>query len=372
VCIPTYNGEAFIAAAIRSVLAQRWQEFELLVVDDQSTDATFDIVRSFADPRIRLYRNDERLGIPRNWNRCLALAQGEYVCLFHQDDVMLPENLQRKVQVLAADPTVSFVHSAVELIVENSAPTLLGDWIEKSAEDFITDGPLYFRKLLFRGDCICAPAVVARRQQLLDLGGFDEELGYACDYEMWMKLCVDSRVAFLSQPLIRYRWHGRNASHGYRFEQGVEEITLASRRALQYYLERTGRQEEGEVLADAIAAFAELRRWVAELEKGKTWLEEQWVNWQKVAQGQERMIQEQKAWIGELEKGKEWLDGQWRYWQAEAERRATVIAALEKDKAWVEEQWRSWRESAWGCMGVRLGMLKLPSPPSSASDQETH
>ncbi|MGH8009930.1 MAG: glycosyltransferase, partial [Candidatus Binatia bacterium] len=223
VCLPTYNGEEFIAEALKSILAQSLTDFELLVVDDCSTDTTLDIVRSFADPRIRIYQNAERLGIPGNWNRCLSLARGEYVCLFHQDDVMLPENLERKVRVLDSDPGIGFVHSAAEVLTESSAPTQLGEWIEDATEDFTVEGLIYFRKLLLHGDCICAPAVVTRRTELLRLGGFDGELGYACDYEMWMKMCVESRAAFLCQPLIRYRWHGENASHVFRFERGVEE-----------------------------------------------------------------------------------------------------------------------------------------------------
>src|SRR5713101_5204859 len=184
VCIPTYNGAEFVAQAIESVLAQSLQDFELLVVDDCSTDATLDVVRSFTDSRIRVDENDRRLGIPGNWNRCLSLGRGEYLCLFHQDDVMLPENLARKVQVLASDPTIGFVHSAVEVLIEDSAPAPLANWIEDASADFIVDGVGYFRKLLF-GNLICAPAVVARRQRLLDLGGFDEGLGYTPDYEMW-------------------------------------------------------------------------------------------------------------------------------------------------------------------------------------------
>jgi len=145
---------------------------------------------------------------------------------------MLPGNLEKKIQVLGSDPTIGFVHSAVDFLVEHSAPPLSVDWIENSREKFVMDGRPYFRKLLFHGNLICAPSVVARRQRLLDLGGFNEELCFTCDYEMWMKVCVDSRVAFLSQPLIRYRWHEKNFSHAYRFKRGVEEGLMASERSL--------------------------------------------------------------------------------------------------------------------------------------------
>jgi glycosyltransferase involved in cell wall biosynthesis len=380
VCIPTYNGAEFIAAAIQSVLDQGFTDFELIVVDDCSTDDTMDIVRSFADPRIQCHQNKERLGIPTNWNRSLSFARGEYVCLFHQDDVMLPENLERKVRVLDADQTVSFVHSKAELLVDDSAPTPPStNWMEDAADDFIIEGAHYFRRLLFAGNLICAPTVLLRRHKLLELGGFNEGLGFTPDYEMWLKMCVNNEVAFLSQPLVRYRWHGKNASHAYRFEQGVEESLHASTLALRYYLEQTGRREEGIVLKEALAALVKVRFWAIELEKGKVWLEEQIRNWQGAAEERERLIQEQKAWIAELEKGKAWLAEQRESWQKIAEERERVIqdqqawiADLERGKAWLKRQWRYWRteaeryhENSWVRLGSRLGVVKPFGPRSS-------
>ncbi len=365
VCLPTYNGEEFIAEAIASVLAQSFADFELLIVDDASTDATLDIIHTFTDSRMQVYQNERRLGIPGNWNRCLALAAGEYVCVFHQDDVMLPGNLAQKVGVLQADPTVGFVHSAAELSVAPTAPPTSADWMEKAAENFTVDGHQYFRKLLLQGNVVCAPTVLTRRQLLLDLGGFDENLGFACDYEMWLKLCVEHRVAFLSQPFVRYRWHAKNASHMYRFERGVEELEEAGRRAMHYYLQRTGKQEEGAILGDALTALTKLRRWNAALERGKAWLEEQWTNWQKQAEEQSRVIQEQTGWIRELERGKAWLEEQWANWQRVAEERAKMIQeqqalihVLEKSKRYLEKQYHIWQKSSWGRLGVRLGVIK--------------
>ncbi|MBM4255892.1 MAG: glycosyltransferase, partial [Deltaproteobacteria bacterium] len=315
VCIPTYNGSAFLAEAVQSVLAQSFADFELLIVDDGSTDATLDIARSFADPRIVIHRNEKQLGIPGNWNRCLTLAKGEYVCIFHQDDVMLPKNLERKVDVLKADPDIGFIHSAVEFLVEGTMLQPPGSWIEPTVDDFVMDGRRYFRKLLLQGNLICAPSVVARRQCLAEVGMFDEELGYAPDYEMWLKLCVKGKVAFLNQPLLQYRWHEKNASHQYRFSRGIEELQLAARRALRYDETISGRQEEQQILAEVIDSLGVLRQWTATLEQGKEWLEQQRENWQRAANDRDLIIQEQKTWIGELEKAKSWLEEQRVNWQ---------------------------------------------------------
>ena len=364
VCLPTYNGADYIEEALRSILNQTYQDFELLVVDDSSSDATLDIVQSFSDPRIQVHRNSERLGIPTNWNRCLELAGGEFMCLFHQDDVMRPENLERKVQLLSADESVSFIHSAVETLVEESAPSSFADWIEDTTEDTVWDGPEYFRTLLLNGNRVCAPTVLARRHALLEQGGFDQDLGFACDYAMWLRLCLSYRVGFLARPLVCCRWHGGNASHAYQFERGVEEITTAARRGLLLYHDR-GPHADGPALVEALTALDTLRHWVAELQRGKIWLANQQLSWRNVAETQNDLIRELKGWIEELEAGKTWLE----------EQRATQqawIGELEQGKAWLEEQrtawqaraehWqaqtRHWQESFWGRLGTRLKLVK--------------
>ena len=335
ICLPTYNGADYIEEALRSILNQTYQDFELLVVDDGSTDATLDIVQSFADPRIQVYRNPERLGIPANWNRCLELAGGEFVCIFHQDDVMLPENLERKIHLLSADEMVGFVHSAVETLVEESAPSSFADWIEDTTEDTVWDGPEYFRTLLFKGNRVCAPSVMARRRVLLEQGGFDQDLGFACDYAMWLRLCLTYRVGFLARPLVRYRWHGGNASHAYQFERGIEETVEAGRRALTRYQDQ-GLQSDGRVLGEAFSTLTKLRRWIGELERGKTWQEVQRANWRSVVETQNDLIQELRGWIQELETGKTWLEEQQSAQQ-------TWISELEQGKTWLEVQQANWR-----------------------------
>ena len=356
VCLPTYNGADYIEEALRSILNQTYQDFELLVVDDGSTDATLDIIQSFSDPRIQVHRNPERLGIPANWNRCLELANGELVCIFHQDDVMQPDNLERKVGLLGVHPTVGFVHSAVDPLVDASAPSSLVNWFETTTEDRVWDGLEYFRILLLNGNRVCAPTVLARRHVLHEQGGFDQDLGFACDYAMWLKLCVTYQVGFLARPLVGYRWHSDNASHAYQFERGENEIIEAGRRALQLYQDR-GPHADGPVLEEAFDALTKLRRWNAALQRGKVWQEAQQANWRGVAEVQTTLIQELKGWIQELETGKTWLEEQQnaqQTWIGELEQgktwleeqqnaQQTWISELEQGKTWLEAQQANWR-----------------------------
>jgi glycosyltransferase involved in cell wall biosynthesis/GT2 family glycosyltransferase len=417
ICVPTYNGQAYLAEALGSILQQTYASFEVIVVDDGSTDTTLEIVQTFAaaDPRLRVYQNPEQRGIPGNWNECVRLARGSYVCVFHQDDVMLPDNLTRKMAVFEADSTLSLVHSLAEPIVEAGAPTRLGNWMEKAEADFTEEGLAYFRKLVLQGvNCICAPTVIVRREQLEAVGGFDESLGYACDYEAWMKLCVEGRVGFVHQALVRYRWHAGNASHQYQYERGVEECGVAMRAAVAYYAQRTGEVSQAELLTETVEAIVEQRQWTAELDQGRTWLEGQLTRWQDIAQEREQLLNEDQEWIDEqaqalqeqarthvqhqqwleeVEQGKAWLEEQRASWQQTAEEREQTItiqrawiAELGQGKQWLEEQRVIWQQIAeererimtvqreriaeqdktdeeqqdclWGRLGIRLGMLK--------------
>ena len=100
VAIPTFNGGKYLEQALRSVLSQDGLDLEILVVDDASSDESVAIARSFTDPGLRVLTNPRRFGLVGNWNRCLDLSRGDYVCVFHQDDLMEPGNLLAKARFL--------------------------------------------------------------------------------------------------------------------------------------------------------------------------------------------------------------------------------------------------------------------------------
>jgi glycosyltransferase involved in cell wall biosynthesis len=109
ICLPAYNAALVIGDTIRSVLAQTWQDFEVVVVDDCSTDDTERAVRSFGDDRIRYYRNSANLGLPGNLTKCAELARGEYLYLLGNDDILSPVALDRTKAAFELDPEVALV-----------------------------------------------------------------------------------------------------------------------------------------------------------------------------------------------------------------------------------------------------------------------
>src|SRR5438270_4906877 len=100
ICIPSFNSEEFIATTLESVVAQTFTDFEVIIADDQSTDHTVPIIKSFNDPRIELIQNEQNLGLGENWNKVLSRARGKYVKLLGDDDVLYPECLARQTAAL--------------------------------------------------------------------------------------------------------------------------------------------------------------------------------------------------------------------------------------------------------------------------------
>lgn len=224
IAIPLYNGARHLRDSIESVLRQSFGDFELLLIDDLSTDETWSIAREYAgrDPRVSAVRNSRNLGLVGNFNRCLAMAKGRFVCVWHQDDVMLPQNVEQKATLLSSHPSVGFVHSNV-LMIDEGGNVLSEHWEADSRRDYIDVGREFFLKMIQPGrNYVCCPAVLARQECYQKLGDFRPELYFACDWEMWMRLSLYYDVGCLGEPLIQFRRH--KDSESFRIEGTNSEI----------------------------------------------------------------------------------------------------------------------------------------------------
>ena len=211
--IPTYNGAQFLAECLDSILGQSFGDYEIMIVDDSSTDNTVAIAEGYAqkDSRVSVHLNATRLGLVGNFNRCIAIARGKYLCIFGQDDVMLPDNIGRKYEVLEAHPNVGFVHSNV-FRIHDHGKVFAEHWEKKSTKNYVQDGSHVLSELLTGQNQICCPSVLMRKDCLTSLGPFEESLFFTCDWEMWMRFCVSYDVACLGQPLVKFRRHSNTES----------------------------------------------------------------------------------------------------------------------------------------------------------------
>lgn len=206
VIMPCWNRERFIADAIRSVLVQTFADFELIVVDDGSTDGTRDVVASFRDPRLRCLHREHR-GISAAMNAGLAAAQGRYIARLDSDDLWLPEFLQTQVAVLEAHPKAGLVYARAECTDSEWNPLGMS-W----------GYPLRFPGETFRSmvynDCTCNITIVCRREVFERVGGFDETLETSEDLDMWLRAARHYRFEFTDRVLARVRLHGGSITGG--------------------------------------------------------------------------------------------------------------------------------------------------------------
>ncbi len=207
ICIPTYRGEATIAATIESVLSQSYGDFELQVFDDGSPDATREIVEAFRDPRLSYSRNETNLGPQGNWNRCLERAGGIYFKLLPHDDLLRPDCLRQQVEVLDADAEQRFalVFCARDVIgpdgrvlMQRGYPGGRGGAV--AAEELI-------RACVRRGtNLIGEPGGVLMRRALAErIGPFDGTDPYVIDLDYWFRLLAHGDGCYLPAPLAAFR-----------------------------------------------------------------------------------------------------------------------------------------------------------------------
>jgi glycosyltransferase involved in cell wall biosynthesis len=207
VCMPVYNGSAYIAQSIDSVLAQSYKDFQLIICDNGSTDDTPRIVKKYDDPRIRYVQNEKNLGLVGNHQRCVELAETRYVNIWHDDDIMRPDNLERKIDVLEKNPTIGLVFSNVELI-DAAGREYHYRWNEECQKDYMETLPV--GALFFIG------TVVSRKESLLQAGGFRPSYSpLTCDSALWLRMLLQCDAACLGAPLVKYRQHKKNTTSQY-------------------------------------------------------------------------------------------------------------------------------------------------------------
>ena len=206
VLLAVHDGEPYIAEAVRSVLAQTLSDFEFLVVDDASTDRTTEIVESFADPRIRLLRNERNVGQVPALNRGLREARGAYVARIDADDVSLPGRLECQISLLEMQPSVGLVGAWMNVVDDR------GRHVTRLTARMDDKVQFVFETLRMHV-LIAHPAATYRRQAVLALGGYDESTGPAEDKDLWRRLLLagwDARI--VPEPLVEYRIHSGQLS----------------------------------------------------------------------------------------------------------------------------------------------------------------
>lgn len=197
VIMPAYNAEKYIKEAVDSILSQTFRDFELIILNDASSDATEDIILSFDDPRIVYVKNEENLGVAGTLNRGLELAKGEYIARMDADDISLPERFEKQAAFLDGNAAVAVVGCAVERFCGEES---------MGVRRFSAGAEMLRIDTLF-GCPLAHPGVMFRTAAIRELGGYDVAFEGLEDYALWWKVSGKWDLAALPQVLLRYRIH---------------------------------------------------------------------------------------------------------------------------------------------------------------------
>jgi Glycosyl transferase family 2 len=215
VIIPNYNHAQYLRQRMESVLGQSFQDFELILLDDGSTDESGAIIAEYTgDARVRTEFNETNSGSTfKQWNKGVRLSRGQYLWIAESDDYSDERFLERLVAALEADQEITFVYCRSWRVCDGQPNTYADDYLEpldarRWKADFVVDGREECReRFIYANPVPNASAVVFRRAAYERAGGADENLRLCGDWKLWAAMALQGKIAYLSEPLNYFRSH---------------------------------------------------------------------------------------------------------------------------------------------------------------------
>lgn len=206
IILSTYNRAHTLRETIDSILNQTYRDFELIIIDDGSTDCTQEILAKYHDERMHLITFEENQFYCVAANYGLEQAHGKYVAYATSDDTWEPQKLELQVQYLEARPECGACFTFADIIDENSQKTDRNfDVISGAVVQKYYTQKEWIQRFIFDGNCLCHPSAVVRREVLDDIGGYNLAYCQAADLDMWLRIVRKYRIHLIETPLVNYR-----------------------------------------------------------------------------------------------------------------------------------------------------------------------
>jgi len=205
VVVPSYNHAKFIKEAIQSILSQTYQNFEIIIIDDCSTDGSIDVINTFVDPRIYVEQFRQNQGAVDALNYAISKANGEYIALLNSDDAWFPEKLDKQVSFLEDNKDIDIVFSDAVFI--NECGELLGEKEYHRADQFSQNNSTsgeWLRKFFYDFNCLCHPSMMIRKE-LYETYRYNPSFQQLPDFKMWVELVKRHRIFVLNEKLVKFR-----------------------------------------------------------------------------------------------------------------------------------------------------------------------
>ncbi len=204
VLMPAYNAEEYIAEAIESILNQTFKDYEFIIVDDCSTDNTWQIIKKYIkkDSRIKAHKNEKNLGIAGNRNKLISMAKGDYVIWQDADDISMPYRLEKQYKFMEENPEVGILGGWLQFFNKNG---------NLSVRKYATDDKVLRRKIFIYSP-VAQPAAIIRKKLFDEVGKYDLKYPPAEDIDMSFRIGVKYKFANLPEIIIKYRENNNSAT----------------------------------------------------------------------------------------------------------------------------------------------------------------
>lgn len=251
IIMPVYNAEKYVADSIKSVLNQTFNDFELIIINDGSTDKSEKIIKQFDDSRIKYFRFNKNKGKCAAVNFCIKKSKGKYLQFFDADDIMLNHKLDLQVQILDSDSTIGLIYSDAWKMSEYGK--IIGPYVVPSSTNKkITDSFVYNKfdyEKLKQINYIPACSTMFTKKAVNKAGLFDKRLKAAEDWDMWLRIAEKFKVFYLHVPVYCYRYYGQSLSRRLRknneFEQYDNLVREKIRQRQKKYIKHTTTPRQG-------------------------------------------------------------------------------------------------------------------------------
>ena len=206
VILTSYNSEKYLHECIESVLNQTYQDFELIIWYDESTDDSWNIISSYTDQRIRVFKNESNRFVAHYQKAISDIAQGEYIAIHHSDDVWETDKLEKQVTFLDAHPEIGAVFSRVLIIGEDGKPFQdESHFYYKVFDQPNRNRHEWLNFFFYQGNALCHPSVLIRKICYADCGTYRYGIAHPNDLDLWVRLCQKYEIYVLPEKLVRFR-----------------------------------------------------------------------------------------------------------------------------------------------------------------------
>jgi len=224
ICIPTYNNARFLRESLNSIVNQTYPNKEIIISDNASTDNTEKIVEEYVEKyKVKYYKNEKNIGAEANFSKCIQLTNGEYIAIFHSDDLYLPNMVEKQVQAFQDNISVGAVFTQANYI--NSYGKIIG---ESKLPNELRNKKIYYFSEIFLSilnnlNFLVCPSVMVRNNIYKKLSPFDKDrFGTSADLDMWLRILERHPIAIIDEKLMNWRIskeHGSSCSNYLRTKE---------------------------------------------------------------------------------------------------------------------------------------------------------